>query len=209
MKTLINSLEKMSVYLATIFSIITLTILFSACGDDPVKEPAPELITKATLTFTPTGGGTAIVATATDPDGEGVQNITTDGPIILQKNTAYTLTISLINELAGISSPEYDVTNEVEEEGAEHMFFFSWTNNLFATPSGNGNFDNRADEMGYEDSDDNGIPIGLTTSWTSGSSTGTGTFRVVLKHQPDLKSNTSTSADGETDLDITFDLEIQ
>jgi hypothetical protein len=208
MKTLFNSLKKMSIYPATIFSVV-LAIFFSSCGDDPVKEDVPELITKASLTFTPTGGGAAIVATATDPDGEGVQNITTDGPIILQKGTAYTLTISLINELADISSPEYDITNEVEEEGAEHMFFFSWTNNLFASPSGNGNFDNRADEMGYEDLDDNGNPIGLTTSWLTISSTGTGSFRVVLKHQPDLKSNTSTSADGETDLDVTFDLEIQ
>jgi hypothetical protein len=50
-----------------------------------------------------------------------------------------------------------------------------------------------------------GRPIGLTTSWTSAASSTTGKFfRVLLKHQPGIKSNSSTSIDGETDLDITF-----
>ena len=33
-----------------------------------------------------------------------------------------------------------------------------------------------------------------------------GTFRIVLKHQPDIKSATSTVNDGGTDVDLTFGL---
>ncbi len=185
-------------------------IFLSSCNDDddPVREDTPELITKATLTFTPTGGGTAVTATATDPDGEGVQDLTTDGPINLDEGTSYTLTIELINELADPTDDEYDITAEVEEEGDEHMLFFSWTNNVFSDPAGNGNIDNRADDVNYNDEDVNSQPLGLSTSWTT-AGVSSGKFRVVLKHQPELKSATSTANDGETDLDVEFDINIQ
>jgi hypothetical protein len=188
---------------------IVLTLLgLISCIDEPVQEDVPELLTKATLTFTPTGGGTSIVVSATDPDGEGVQDIEPDGVIILDKNKTYILSLTLINELADQTSPSYDITAEVEEEGDEHMFFFAWTNNLFSAPSGDGNIDNRNDELDYQDTDGSN-PIGLLTNWQTGSNVGTGTFRIILKHQPGLKSTTSGSADGETDMDLTFNLQIQ
>lgn len=189
---------------------LALLVFVSACSDDdePVREDTPELITKVILTFTPEGGGTDVVATATDPDGVGLQNLTTDGPIELNASTMYVLTIELLNELASPGSAAYNITEEVEEEGDEHMLFFSWTNNVFSDPAGNGNIDNRADALNYDDEDVNSLPIGLTTSWTT-STPASGTFRVVLKHQPGLKSATSTVNDGETDLDIDFDINIQ
>jgi hypothetical protein len=190
-------------------ALMSVTLLSGCKDDDPKKEDTPELITKATLTFTPIGGGAPVVASATDPDGEGVQDIVVDGAINLAIDTDYTLTLTLINELAEPTDPAYDITAEVEEEGAEHMFFYSWTNNVFSNPTGNGNIDNRADGMNYNDSDENGLPVGLSTNWSSATSTASGTFRVLLKHQPDLKSTTSDSNTGETDLDITFTLNIQ
>ena len=194
---------------------IPLTLVFaslfflSGCDDDdPVKEDVPELITKATLTFIPSGGGSAVVVTATDPDGEGIQDLQVDGPINLEAAKSYSLSIALINGLAQPSDLQYNITDEVEEEGDEHMFFFSWTNNVFSNPTGNGNIDNRADEINYEDVDDNGQPLGLTTSWTT-AGTSSGNFRVILKHQPELKSATSDSNTGETDLDVTFTVNVQ
>lgn len=179
-------------------------VLASCDDDDPEKEDVPELITKATLTFTPVGSAGAVVtATATDPDGEGVNDLTVDGPINLAAGTTYVLTLELINELADPNDEEYNITEEVEEEGDEHMFFFAWTGDVFADPTGNGNIDNRADEVNYEDEDENGLPLGLTTRWTT-SAASSGTFRVVLKHQPDLKTTTSDANTGETDLDVTF-----
>ena len=188
---------------------IAVTGFLSGCNDDdPKKEDTPELITKATLTFTPSAGGSAVVVTATDPDGEGVQDITVDGPINLGASKSYTLTIALINELAQPSEPGYNVTEEVEEESDEHMLFFAWTNNVFNDPSGNGNIDNRSDDVNYEDQDTMALPLGLETFWTTAEAS-TGTFRVLLKHQPGLKTSTSTSSIGETDLDITFIINIQ
>lgn len=193
---------------AAALALISAGFISGCDDDDPKKEDTPELITKATLTFTPSGGGTAVVVSATDPDGEGVQEIEVDGPINLAAGTSYTLTIALINGLADPSDAEYNITEEVEEEADEHMFFFGWTNNVFSDPEGDGNIDNRNDDVNYEDEDSNGLPLGLETSWTAGTAS-SGTFRVMLKHQPDLKSASSTSSTGESDLDIEFTINIQ
>lgn len=188
---------------------------FLACKDNELKkENVPELITKATLTFTPAAGGAPVVVTATDPDGEGVKDIAVDGAITLQKNTTYVLGIQLINGLAKPGEDGYDLTAEVEEEGVDHQFFFSWTNNVFSDPAGNGNIDNGADAVNYtggaNSKDQNNRPLGLTTTWTASTTTvAAGSFRVLLKHQPDLKTDTSDATVGESDLDITFDITIQ
>jgi hypothetical protein len=193
------------VFMATSFAALA---LLSSCSDDPEPENVPELITKATLTFTPVGGGTTVTVNATDPDGEGVQDIVVDGPINLVRNKSYTLTVALINELVDPSDAEYNITDEVEEEGDEHMFFYSWTNNVFSDPTGNGNVDNRADDVNYNDEDENGLPLGLNTSWTTVDAAASGSFRIILKHQPDLKSATSSATDGETDLDLSFTISV-
>lgn len=183
--------------------IVFISVLISLAGcnpEEPQKEDVPELITKATLTFTPTTG-TPVSVSATDPDGEGVQNIETDGPITLAKSATYVLTISLINGLAQPSDAAYDVDAEVEEEGAEHQFFFLPTAGAFTSANVYTGAANSKDE--------NGLPLGLTTTWVTTANTTSGEFRVVLKHQPGLKSSTSTIDDGETDLDITFQLSVQ
>ena len=186
----------------------SLLFLGSCSKDDPKPENIKEAITKATFKFTPAAGGASVTVTATDPDGDGPLPRTLSGPINLVKNVSYTLSITLINELAKPTDPEYNVTEEVEEEADEHMFFFAWTNNTFSNPTGNGNVDNRSDVVNYVDSDSKGLPLGLETSWTTINATGNGTFQVILKHQPDLKSATSKSTDGESDLDVTFNLTV-
>lgn len=190
---------------ATIIFAVFILMLMACEADDPIKEDIPELITKITLTFTPVGAGPAVIVTASDPDGDGVQDIMVDGAVNLAANTNYTLALSLINELAEQTSPEYDLTNEIEEEGDEHMFFYGWTNSVFADPLGDGNIDDRGDVINYEDEDETGLPIGITTAWTSGTLS-SGTFRLVLKHQPGLKTITSDVEVGETDLDVVFDI---
>ncbi len=205
-----KTLKQLDNILQFFFSIAILTIigsLASCSNDDPMKEDVPELITKVTLTFTPAGGGAAISVSAIDPDGEGVQDIQVEGAINLQANTSYTLTLSLLNELAEMSSPAYNITDEVEEEGDEHMFFYAWTGNVFADPAGDGNIDNRPDAVNYVDEDVDGLPVGIITFWTTGAPS-SGTFRIVLKHQPQLKSTTSGSDTGETDLDVEFEINI-
>ncbi|MGB5929047.1 MAG: hypothetical protein WBH03_12795 [Cyclobacteriaceae bacterium] len=178
---------------------------FTACGDDdaPDAENPEEIITDVTLTFTPMGGGAAAVFTANDPDGDGPQDIAVSGPVMLDANMTYTLDIAL----EGVGGE--NITEEVEEEGEEHQFFFSFTDGLFSSPAGDGNIDNRSDALDYQDQDDSGQPIGLMTDWTTSASPVTGSFRVLLKHQPDIKTATSGSTDGETDVDLTWSIEIQ
>jgi len=189
------------------FSVMLLTL--PGCVEEPVKESTLEMITKVILTFTPTNGDPAIIHSATDPDGDGVKNISPNGTIILAQDKTYTLSLALINELADPSSPEYNITNEVEEAGDEHLFFFAWTNNIFSSPSGNGNVDNRSDALNYLDMDEAGLPLGLSTSWKTTAGAQNGAFNILLKHQPGLKSINSASTVGETDLDITFNIEVQ
>lgn len=179
--------------------------IFTQCEvEDPVKEDTPELITRATLTFTPETGD-AIVVTATDPDGEGVKDISTDKPIELNAGVRYSLDIQLVNELVDPTSPDYDIGAEVEEQGGEHLFFFGWTGNVFDEPDGDGNIDDREDPVNYQDHDVNALPVGIHTTWTAGAAS-SGTFRLLLKHQPGLKSASSGSTEGETDLDVVFDI---
>ena len=201
----------------SLITFILLLVVFLGCKpEDPVKEVTPELITKAMLTFAtvPVGTDSDIVVTATDPDAEGVKNIKVDGPINLVANKVYSLKIVLINELASPSDPAYNISDEVRTQGAEHQFFFSWTNNSFSDPVGDGNIDNKADPVNYaggvDSKDVNGRNLGLTTTWsTSTSGAATGTFRILLKHQPGLKSDTSDSQTGETDLDLSFVINVQ
>ena len=196
-------------YMAVYALLLSPVLLFTACTEDddiPEAENSEETITNITLTFTPEGGGTPVTATWVDADGEGSgAPVLTD--IILAANTTYTMDIDLINAIDP-DNPE-SITEEVEEESDEHMFFFNWTDGIFSDPTGNGNVDNRADQVNYEDPmDDNGYPVGLETSWTTGDAM-TGAFQVILKHQPDIKSATSGVADGESDVDVTWGITIQ
>lgn len=198
-------------------SIVTAVLLLAGCSkEEPKKEDTPELITKATLVFTPSDGSAAVTVSATDPDGEGVKPLAVDGAINLAKGKTYVMAIELINGLAKPTDPAYDISEEVREEGTEHQFFFAWTNNVFSNPSGDGNIDNRTDPVLYEggqndtSKDANGRNLGLVTTWTTAnSSISGGTFRVRLKHQPGLKTNTSDANTGETDFDLTFVLNVQ
>jgi len=193
---------------------LAVMLLLAGCRqEDPQREDTPELITKVTLTFVPTGGGATVTGTATDPDGEGVQNIEVDGPIDLAANTTYVMTIQMINGLVPIGQPGYDITDEVGVEGQEHQFFFAWTNDVFADPTGNGNLDAAADPLNYTggpySKDIGGLNLGITTTWTTATNAASGTFRVVLKHQPGTKTPVSDATIGETDLDITFPMNVQ
>lgn len=204
MRNPFNDLSKLH-----LLAVLVLGLFIWSCDEDePAKEDTPELITKVTLTFTPDGGGAPIIVTATDPDNIGSQDIVADKAISLKPNTTYSLSITLVNGLADPADEDYNITNEIEEEGDEHLFYFGWTGG-FSNPEGDGNIDNRADAVRYGDVDENGLPLGLITTWTTAATvTSAKTFTILLKHQPNLKSATSTSQDGETDMNLEFDLEI-
>ena len=162
-----------------------------------------------TLVFTNTADVNDVVtASAQDPDGTGIQELQILGAITLAADTEYTLTYEILNALdpADIEN----IGDEILEEDNEHQFFFSFTENVFANPTGNGNIDAAADPINYNDADENGNPVGLSSTWTTSSTASSGaSFTVRLQHQPDVKTATSGSNDGDTDFALTFALNIK
>ena len=103
-----------------------------------------------------------------------------------------------------------DIGAEIAEEADEHQFFFAFSNDAFANPTGDGNIDNASDAINYNDSDENGNPLGMNTSWeTSSSALSGGSFTVRLQHQPGVKTASSGANDGDSDFDLTFVLNIE
>ena len=57
------------------------------------------------------------------------------------------------------------------------------------------------------DTDTKGLPLGLTSVWTTGTA-GNATVKLVLRHQPGTKTGECPGG-GDTDVEIDFDLSIQ
>lgn len=187
------------------FLMLIFLTLFVSCGpEDPEPENDEETITDITLFFDDASGNT-LMTKAVDADGDGPEDIVFDATLALKASTEYTLRVEFFNGLAN-----EDITEEVDEEGAEHQLFFGWSDGLFSQPEGTGNIDDASGQVNYSDSDENSLPIGLTTQWTTGTEVDTEfDFRIVLKHQPDIKSASSTAQDGESDVDLTFKLKLE
>jgi hypothetical protein len=207
MKT-INPFKNLQL-LAILFSVIT--IIGCSNEDDiaPEEENEVEVFTDVTLIFTNTADNSDVVrASAQDPDGTGIQELQILDAITLAADTEYTLTYEILNALD--PTDVENIGDEILEEDNEHQFFFSFTENVFANPTGNGNIDTAADPINYNDADENGNPVGLSSAWTTSSTASSvASFTVRLQHQPDVKTATSGSNDGDTDFALTFDLNIQ
>jgi len=202
----VNELKMYSFYV-----LMAMGVILTGCSEDdeaPEPENEEEVITDVKLIFTNDADAADLVtARAQDPDGVGVQELELLDEITLGIDKSYTLTIEIENNL---DSPGEDVAEEIEEEDKEHQFFFSFSADAFTNPAGNGNIDNSSDPMKYNDMDGNGNPLGLSTSWTTGSNNlADGTFTIRLQHQPDVKSATSGASDGDTDFELKFVLNIQ
>jgi len=180
----------------------SLAILFAAtvfmstsCSNDDDPEPhnEEELITTVRLEFKPQGGGNTVTASYRDLDGDGGADPITVGAQ-LAANKTYDVTVQVLDES---KNPAADITKEVEEEGDEHQFFYVPSNGLNLTVTAT-------------DKDSKNLPIGITTRMVTGAaSSAVGTLRVVLKHQPGLKTANSTIATGETDVDVSIPVTIQ
>ncbi|MES2478318.1 MAG: hypothetical protein V4561_04485 [Bacteroidota bacterium] len=116
--------------------------------------------------------------------------------IKLKPDTKYDAVLTVLNEKA---TPTEDLTNEIIEESNAHLFL-----KKSEPASGNGSI-----SVGQGNKDKAGNPLNQTFKLTSGTS-GKGSFRLVLLHQPTNKNATSVeTAGGETDLDAIFPVLIQ
>lgn len=186
-------MKKLSL-LITLFSTI---LIFTACKKDPEDVNEEEVITTLLYTLTPDGGGTPVILSFRDLDGEdGNDPVVMGGTLAANQN--YSGALELLNES---ESPAEDITEEIEEEDDEHQFFFESTVNGLSVAY---------DE---EDVDGDGNPVGLKTKLTTGSA-GSGTLKVTLKHMPEKSASGVADGDisnagGNTDIEVQFDIDVQ
>ncbi len=172
------------------------SLFFTSCDPEVIDPPVdPELITTLNYTLTPMGGGTAVMLSFQDIDGDGGNApIITDG--VLAANQTYTGAIELLNES---ESPAENITEEIEAEDDEHQFFYQTSVSDLS--------------LVYTDQDGNGNPIGLTTTLTTGDAA-SGNLTIILRHQPDKSASEVSNGDisnagGETDIEVTFPISVQ
>ena len=186
----------MKIFKHTHVFLFAIGLFIVSCGkDDPEVPIEEEVITTLRYTLSPSGGGSDIILSFVDLDGDGG-----DDPVItggtLNVNSTYTGSITLANES---ESPAENITEEIEEQDEEHQFFFSSSITGLT--------------ISYNDSDTDGKPIGLSNSLTTGDS-GTGSITVTLRHEPDknatgVSDGDISNAGGETDIEVSFPIEVK
>ncbi len=176
--------------------LVLISLFFCACDPDEPEIPVePEVITTLNYTLTPSGGAPPVMLSFQDLDGDGGTAPSITGGIFAANQT-YSGTIELLNESV---DPADNITMEIEAEDDEHQFFYQTTVSDLS--------------IAYTDQDDNGDPIGLTTTLTTGD-VGSGSITIILRHQPDKSASgvsvgDISNAGGETDIEVTFPVSVQ
>jgi hypothetical protein len=170
-------------------------VLFTGCKDvsNPAESNETEVLTTVQLLLTNQDDASDTPqATIQFKEGFGHGDaLEKNDTLKLKAGATYTAELILLNESV---NPAEVMSEEVEQEGVDHQLFYQSSN---------------ADlTVDYADKDENQLPIGLRIELKVGSA-GMGTLRVTLKHQPDLKSATSTLSTGETDVDVSFHVTIE
>lgn len=192
-----QSMSRLAATAPAVLSALSLSFLFAACDvSDPHEHDEGELITSLRLVLTHDASGTADTVWFRDPDGPGGSAPVAHDTLRLTAGRAYNVALSFLDE----SSPAHviDMTDEIREEAVDHQVFYTVADSGFA--------------VAYADEDDNGLPVGLAATFTTfatfvaeaGPAGRTGALTITLKHQPGLKSATSTIHTGETDVAVTF-----
>jgi len=203
---------------------ITLTapllLLLAACadveGDDhdhDHHDHEHEVMTTISLTFTSQTDGSAFEAVWADPENDGSPVV---DDIFLLDGDAYDVSMGILNEL---EDPAEDVTPEITDESEEHQFFF--TGSAVEGPATGAN-DAAVVAHAYADLDENGLPIGLSNTFTT-LAIGAGELTVTLRHMPPesdqavkVEGLAETVAEGgfgaiggANDIEVTFNLEVE
>ncbi|AGA79260.1 hypothetical protein [Echinicola vietnamensis] len=198
-------MKKLSVL--TLIAMVSVALL-SCSKDDPVPELDQEVITNVSLTFTEVDENDDIIGSAMEYNASSDEGLGLGGDVVIDdidglvSGKRYLLKITAFNGIAN-----EDVTEEIEEEGDHHQFFF-----VGSAFIGNTSFL----EYAYADEDEDGNPIGLMGYVTVNENAGSenGIFNLVLRHDLDKNHEGADNpswenfvqAGGESDLDIDFDV---
>lgn len=173
-----------------------ISMLAVACKKE---SPQPEdndneVITTVELRFTEQGTTNAVSYKWEDLDGDG-GNAPVIDEITLSPNKKYDVQLSLWDKT---KTPAENITEEVEEEAADHRFYFipTATSNITVNNLNN---------------DGSGIPLGVTSQWTT-TGAADGSVNIVLRHYPEggkAADDLVTSSKSSTDADVTFNTTIE
>lgn len=182
---------KPSLRLLAVASIIALGI--SSCKKDNMEEENDnEVITTVEVRLTEQGTSTEQVYKWEDLEGDGSPIIQ---DIVLAPGKVYNVSLKLYDKT---KTPVENTTEDIEEEAVDHRFYFQ--------PSVGSNI-----TVSNLDNDDNGVPVGLTSVWTTGA-VATGTINIVLRHYENGGKELSddvNSSKSSTDVDVTFTTKVQ
>jgi hypothetical protein len=189
-QTLIRTLNRLILSLSFLVA-----FLFAGCNDDPQATNEKEVITTFIVTLIPAVNPTPEVGDTIRLSWDDVNldaivdanELITNRPLRLGE--AYKASIKILNKSV---DPEIDISEEVKEEDEEHILCFTVTNVSITITN--------------LDEDKNGLPVGLTSTWTA-TSVSTGTVNITLRHQPGVKTGDCPGA-GETDATITFPVQV-
>ena len=177
-------------------TVIFTTVLFVSCVNDSEPINEEEVITTMNVTLVPEGGGEEIVLSFQDLDGDGTDD-TGIKKGTLAAGVTYNGSIELLNETK-IDDPE-DITEEVEKEDLDHQFFYTVGTGLDVTTA-------YSDKEGTG-KDSGGNYLGIEFTLTAGA-VSSGTLTFTLRHEPNKPNTGLSDADGETDIEVAFDIEV-
>lgn len=179
-------------------ALILMLAFIMGCQKEPLPVNEEEVITTVVLSLLKSGETTPVNYAFNDPDGDGGLMPTIDS-VIIDKNSAYTAQLILINQLA---TPVDTISNEIQDEADEHQFFYQSTPTDLLSP------------FTYLDFDGNGKPLGLSFQFNTKNASETGSLKITLRHlpaksAPGVSSGDITNAGGETDIEITFPVRLK
>lgn len=150
------------------FALILAAVSVSSCKKEnqPVEENDNELITTIEMEFRERGSDDRQTFRWEDTDGAGGEVPVIDS-ILLDENTVYDVKLTLWNKAV---TPAENITEEVQGESENHRFYYEVPAGLGITIDG-------------LDNDVNGLPLGVSSVWTTTTETG-GTLTLVLRHYP-------------------------
>ena len=187
--------------------------LLLGCPD--VEKPddninANEVITTVELTFTPVGGGEALVFKHADKENDGDPVI---DPVVLPRG-AWAMGVRFLNEL---EDPAEDITIEIKDEESDEHQVLVYGSGVASPATG----DDAAAlvAVAYDDADDNGFPLGIAHT-VDAATAGVAELNLMLRHLPpengtavkngavaaDFAAGGSGAIGGEVDADVVFPL---
>lgn len=179
-----------------------------ACKKNSKNDPTPEqpldpgaggeeTITRVELHLTDSAhAATTLLAKFYDENGPAKLPLPTTDKLTLQASTTYWVEVKVFNDLA---QPVDTISNEIEEEGQDHRFHFTFNKGM----------GNPSVAATITDFDEKNQPLGLHFKLKTGGEKGTGTFQVSLRHFANGLVKNEDPKGGDQDVLVDFATQVQ